>query len=122
MFCDACGEDIRMTRYMCLDCSAGRYVHTLDICVDCVDKTFTATREKGAVKLDHLPTHSILQIRRPLPLLLQLLAREFAQFTIEDVLPNAEDSEGICCKDCGNHVQRPYWACCKCSGKSLNEF
>ena len=112
-----------MTRFICLDCSAGRYLYTVDICSDCVDKAFTATREKGTVKLDHLPTHLLLQIRRPLPLLLQLPARERAQFAIQNIPPNsnAEDSEGVCCKDCGNHVQRPYWACCDCAtGESLN--
>jgi len=112
-----------MTRFICLNCSAGRYADgTLDICSDCVDKSFTMTRDKGAVKLNHLSTHPLLQIRRPLPLLLQLPARENAQFTIQNVSldSNADDSERICCNDCGDHIQRPYWACCYCSGESLN--
>jgi hypothetical protein len=94
------------------------------------------TRENGTVKLDHLPTHSLLQLRRPLPLLLQLFAREYAQELVQITLENvptdtyaedsdAEDSDaeaigGVCCKDCGNHVQQPFWACCDCSGESLN--
>lgn len=135
-----------MTRLICLDCSAGRYINPLDICSKCVDKSFTVTRDNGTVKLNHLPTHLLLQLRRPLPLLLQLFAREFAQelaqLTVENVPTNtnAEDSdaeasdaeasdaqasdaqasEGVCCKDCGNHVQQPFWACCNCSGESLN--
>ena len=125
-----------MTRLICLDCSAGRYIDPLNICSNCVDKPFTVTRDNGTVNLNHLPTHSLLQLRRPLPLLLQLDAREFAQglaqFTVENVPTNtnaedidaeasdAEASEGVCCKDCGNHVQQPFWVCCNCSGESLN--
>ena len=52
----------------------------------------------------------------------KLPSQEHAQFTVQNVPPNfnAEDREGVCCKDCDNYVQRPYWACCDCSGESLN--
>lgn len=122
--CDACRKSIRMTLFICLDCSAGRYLHTLDICSNCVDKAFTVTREKGTVTLNHLPTHLILQIRHPLPFLLQLPVWERAQFTFQEASPNsdAEESAGVCCKYCRNQVKRPYWACCDCLSESLNQY
>ncbi|KDR69994.1 hypothetical protein GALMADRAFT_145041 [Galerina marginata CBS 339.88] len=114
--CDACGNDIRMTRFTCLNCSAGRYLHTVDICSDCVNKAFTVTREKGTIILHHLPTHPILQIRRPLSFLLQLPVQENAQYIFHraPLTSNASDSAGVSCKDCGNRLTQPYWACCEC--------
>ncbi|KDR69957.1 hypothetical protein GALMADRAFT_160132 [Galerina marginata CBS 339.88] len=93
-----------------------RYIHTVDICSDCVNKSFTAIREKGTVKLDHLPTHLLLQIRRPLSFLLQLPAREDAQDTFykAPLNSNADDNAGVHCNDCGKGLARPYWACCDC--------
>lgn len=108
-----------MTRYMCMDCSHGRYIHTINLCVRCVDKEFTVTRDNGAHQVKHRHWHPLLQIRRPFPRRQQYTARENARITLRDAPLDAKDPPSgfsRLCYFCQQAPERPYWSCCECLG------
>ena len=124
-YCDSCEEYIVMTRYLCLDCSTDRYIHTIDLCARCVDKEFIVFRDNGAQQIKHKRWHSLLQIRRALPFRQQYTARENARITLRDApsdLNNPLFGPSRVCHMCPkvlppNVPQRPYWSCCECLGE-----
>lgn len=109
-----------MTRYICLPCSTGHYIHTVDICGDCVDKEFTVLRNEGKQVLKHVLSHSLLQIRRPFAMRIQYTARENARITLDDTPDSTREASGLPCNVCKKLIkERPYWSCCECWGEIL---
>lgn len=109
-----------MTRYLCLICSVGRYYNTVDVCVDCVDRQFTVFRNNRKQELNHVSSHTLLQVRRPLALRDLYRTREVAKSTLDYAPGAAEEPSGITCNICKESIkERPYWSCCVCYGKVL---
>lgn len=87
----------------------------MDICGDCIDKQFTTFRDNDE-QLNHVSSHTLLQIRRPFALRDQYRARRAAE-SILDAHNPIQTSSGILCSVCEKFIEeRPYWICCVCEG------
>jgi hypothetical protein len=98
-------QSINGARCVCLECSAGEFEHTLDLCLDCAHKSVHRTKDGK----HHTPSHHLMLLRRPRSrrafLELQRVARRRSH--------EAEDA-GQVCHLCKKVVTRFSWLCVEC--------
>ena len=135
--CKNCMKKIVQTRYVCLDCTPEHKLpsgEAVDICVDCVEKSFT---KQGGSMWHHRPSHILIQSRIRIYTGNLFRAMETHNKTkkifrsksnrcdrIERGTPiicNTRNSpemlQGQLCLKCGGQVERePVWVCINCSG------
>lgn len=119
--CDGCDETIKKTRLLCIECNEGTVYDTVDLCPNCINERV----DRASDNKHHIPSHHLLQIRRP-ALLSEISQLVESGKTITDDLPgNWTDSEGESddlgeCTFCNTPIKaRPFWCCIECAGESL---
>lgn len=135
-FCDSCGREIYMTRFICIKCIPENFANTLDICMKCVDEN--ASRDQ----LEHDKTHSMLKfeniaqfwdiawmvpkaqaISRRVKSGLRELERIAKSGNMKttpsyDMRHSAQQTTEMVCACCGRVISAPFWVCVEC-GMSL---
>jgi len=114
--CGGCDETIKKTRLHCIECNEGTVYDTIDLCPNCIDETV----DRASDNKHHIPSHHLLQIRRP-ALLSEISQLVYSGTTITEGLPdNWTDSEAESddlgeCTFCNTSIKaRPFWCCVEC--------
>jgi hypothetical protein len=119
--CDVCDKTIQKTRLQCIQCNEGAVYDTVDLCPNDINESV----DRASDDKHHIPSHHLLQIRRP------VLPSEISQLlysgktVIENLADSWTDSEADSddlgeCTFCNTPINaRPYWCCVECVGESL---
>ncbi|KAL0577439.1 hypothetical protein V5O48_004549 [Marasmius crinis-equi] len=110
VICDQCRQVPHSTRILCIECSRGEILDTVDLCTGCFDKESQRTYNNKA----HKPTHHMLQLRWPLLGVEMHPVMEKAMSRLERTMSNSE-AKG-CCRCSKDLEEKPYWQCVSCKG------
>jgi hypothetical protein len=120
IYCDGCSspnaQPLKGARCVCLQCSAGELIQTVDLCLGCIQKPV----ERASDGKHHSPMHNVMLHRRPRAhralFALQRLADERLR-----AYANQHDAPGDHSHDChlcDKPIVRPAWLCIECERAS----